>query len=120
MKTSIHSFIPLCLMWLFIGGSYMDLDFESASDISPKDDEVSLIRDGEDFSYYYFNQIIYISERQDLLFVKISDEREKELLLGQINNGASVLKLYNYETGINSIVDTFLLQSSNPDGILVF
>ena len=47
MKTSIHFFLPLCLMWLLIGCSYMDLDLESASDISLKDDEVSLIRQGE-------------------------------------------------------------------------
>ena len=122
MKTSIHFFLPLCLMWLFIGCSYMDLNLESASDISPKDDEVSLIRQGEDFSYYYFDQKISLSERQDLVLIKIVDDQSfRDAFLEQINSGVSALRLYDPRgadcAATGNEGNLFILRSSAPDEI---
>ncbi len=117
MKQSIQFVVLVCLACLLAGCSYLNLEIEpSAGSISTQDDGLTSVRTGEDLSYYYFDQTISLGERQDMVFVKISDDQSK--FLTQITSGVSALSLYNSQATNSRTMgvagDTFLLQSSSP------
>ena len=83
---------------------------------SSKYDDSALIRRGEDLSYYYASQKIFLEERQDLMFVSFCGDQSKESFVAKINSGTSPLRLFDPsgkgEQLADSSSDMFLLQGS--------
>ncbi len=116
MKVFKHLSASLCLVLLFASCSLIDYGFNRHSS---ENDGEAVLRTGEDLFYYYGGQKIYLSERQDIIFVKLSGEQAgKDAFREKLRNGEYPFAYYNPGTGERNVAgDTFLLENFSPKGI---
>ena len=107
--------MSLSLLWLLTGCSLTDRGLSWLD----SEDGKEMVRTSDDLFYYYYDQKIFLGERQDLIFVSLSGDQSSRDAFWEKVNGSDSPFCYYSESEDKSYVagDLFLLKSSYPKGI---